>query len=140
MALIMRGKTQCALCERVLSEGDDIVATSHFIGDPYDRLWRYSDAGMHRACLLAWDDRTAFIARYNSIFGPMVWGNGMSDRMEEDGRITRHPADRQSTKPPEEAGDGNAAAGRHPATDRVARRLPLSERRPRVYVGSIEPR
>ena len=31
MALIIRGKTSCALCGEVLDKDDDIVATTHFI-------------------------------------------------------------------------------------------------------------
>ena len=91
MALIFLGKTECALCGSVLNEGDDIFATSHFISDRKDPLWRYSDAGMHQACFLAWDHRRAFIEKYNETVGPIRWGNGISQRMLEDGTIIEAP-------------------------------------------------
>ena len=40
MALIFRGKTKCSLCVNIIMVGDEIVATSHFIADRNDPLWR----------------------------------------------------------------------------------------------------
>jgi hypothetical protein len=87
MAIIFRGKTGCALCGQVLAELDDIVATSHFIGDPHDPLWPFSDAGMHRACFVAWPMRAQFVERFNRTVGEKVWGNGTRHEMTEDGTI-----------------------------------------------------
>lgn len=64
MALVMRGKSTCPLCGKVLAEGDDIVGTTHFIADRNDPLWRFSDAAMHRACFEAWEHRGEFEAKY----------------------------------------------------------------------------
>ena len=47
MAIIIRGKTCCALCDEVIYDADDIVATSHFVTDRNDPLWRFSDAAIH---------------------------------------------------------------------------------------------
>jgi hypothetical protein len=55
MALIIRGKAECALCEVVLNANDKVIATSHFIADTEDPLWRFSDAAMHQNCFLEWD-------------------------------------------------------------------------------------
>src|SRR5713226_7527119 len=74
MALISFGETPCALCQKVIDKDDDLVATSHFITDPADPLCRFSDAGMHRRCFRAWDQREAFIRRFNETVGRRVWG------------------------------------------------------------------
>jgi hypothetical protein len=66
MALFDPGFSTCALCGRVLNEDDDLVATSHFITDETDPLWRYSDALMHRACFLVWESRQDFVDKYNA--------------------------------------------------------------------------
>jgi hypothetical protein len=87
MALIILGKTSCSLCDTVLMAGEDIVGTSHFIGDETDPLWRYSDSGMHRSCFLAWEHRLAFVAKFNATVGQQVSGNRTRHRMELDGTI-----------------------------------------------------
>lgn len=76
MALIHYGFTPCALCGEVLAEHDDVVATSHFIGDPDHPLFPYSDAAMHRACFLRWEHRAAFIQAYNSEPGHHMRADG----------------------------------------------------------------
>src|SRR4051812_9551804 len=63
MALIIRGKTECPLCREVIAADDDIVATSHFIADPRDSLWQYSDAAFHRRCFASWERRDHPIQR-----------------------------------------------------------------------------
>ena len=88
MALIIRGATRCPLCEAAIGEGDDIVATSHFVLDESDPLWRFSDAAMHRFCFLRWPLREAFISRYNETVGPITWGDGTSHDMQPDGTIS----------------------------------------------------
>lgn len=87
MALIIDGKTACALCGLVVQGGESIVATSHFIGDKADPLWRYSDAAMHRHCFMSWEKRAAFVKRYNAVVGPRVAGNGTRQSMRDDGSI-----------------------------------------------------
>jgi|SRR5262249_14994726 len=91
MALIIFGKSRCSLCGTVLAAGEDLVATTHFIADETDPLWRYSDSGMHRRCFLAWEHRPNFVAKYNAIAGQHVWGNGTRERMELDGTIVVEP-------------------------------------------------
>ncbi len=84
MAIITFGMTRCPLCEQLLIEGDKIVSTSHFMpfGHPY-RLWRCSDAAMHKSCFLAWEDREEFIKIYNQVQS----SQGQPRRMIEDGEI-----------------------------------------------------
>jgi hypothetical protein len=86
MALIVTG-TKCALCDALLDGGGDLVATSAFIGDRHDPLWRFSDAAMHRPCFLAWNLRDTFVRRFNETVGGIVFGNGTHHHMREDGTI-----------------------------------------------------
>lgn len=51
MAIIIRGKSKCMLCGRLLQQGQDIVSFSPFVGNELDPLWRFSDAAFHEACL-----------------------------------------------------------------------------------------
>jgi len=64
MAIIITGKSKCALCGEVLLSEQEIVGTPHFIADRNDPLWRFSDAAMHRACFDAWEHRAEFLAKY----------------------------------------------------------------------------
>jgi len=89
MALIARGETCCALCNAVIGKGDEIVATTHFIADPSDPLWEYSDAAMHRACFLKWERRLDFVAKYNATMGVNTWGLGTYHEMLPDGSVVK---------------------------------------------------
>ena len=64
MALLLRGKTECALCGEVIGATDEVVGTQHFISDPSDTFFRYSDAVLHKTCFEAWEQRAEFLARY----------------------------------------------------------------------------
>ena len=64
MAIIITGKSACALCGQTLLAEQEIVGTPHFIADRKDPLWRFSDAAMHRTCLDAWEHRAEFVAKY----------------------------------------------------------------------------
>jgi hypothetical protein len=87
VVLIFPGKTECSLCGTVIMAGDEIVATSHFIADRNDLLWRFSDSAMHRSCFLTWDQREVFVAKFNQVVGGITFGNGTYQRMEPDGTI-----------------------------------------------------
>ena len=89
MALIIRGKTECPLCHQVIAADDDIVATSHFIADPQDWLWQYSDAAFHRRCFAAWDRREEFVRRFNEAVRPFVFCNGKRHHMQGNGDIVQ---------------------------------------------------
>lgn len=64
MALFDPGVTTCSLCEQIVYEDDDLVGTSHFIGENTHPLWQYSDSTMHRRCFCAWEHRRAFVEKY----------------------------------------------------------------------------
>jgi hypothetical protein len=50
MAVIIRGKTRCRLCDEQIGEGDEVVAFSVLVANTNDPLWRFNDAAMHRKC------------------------------------------------------------------------------------------
>lgn len=87
MALIIHGKSECPLCHAVIAKDDDIVATSHFIADPEDPLWRYSDAAIHRTCFESWEQRENFVNRFNAAVAPFIFGNGKRHFMKANGDI-----------------------------------------------------
>lgn len=87
MALVFRGKTKCALCKELIGADDEIVATSHFIADPSDSLWQYSDAAFHRRCFAPWEGREEFVRRFNEVASRFVFGNGKRHFMKEDGSM-----------------------------------------------------
>lgn len=87
MALIFSGKTECSICCVVINN-DDIIATTHFISDSNDPLWRFSDSAMHKSCFLNWQQRQSFIDKYNETVGKIIWGNGSYHKMEANGHIS----------------------------------------------------
>lgn len=87
MALILLGKSKCALCETVLQEGDRLVATSHFIGDQSDPLWRYSDGPFHYRCFVRWKSRHDFICKFNDIVRKANSPAARAQYMNWDGEI-----------------------------------------------------
>ena len=52
LALIIRGKSICPICGRVLNESDALLATPAFLKSTH-RLARFSDAAFHQECFLA---------------------------------------------------------------------------------------
>ena len=66
MAIVVRGKTGCSICQNIFGADDDIVSTPHFIWNESHPLWRFSDSGMHRSCFIAWPHADAFRAEYNA--------------------------------------------------------------------------
>jgi hypothetical protein len=93
MALIFRGQTPCAICGKVIEATDEVVATSYFIADQTDPLWRFSDAGFHRLCFLGWEYRQTIVARFNQVVERNIFGNGTHHYMMADGTIVTVPAD-----------------------------------------------
>ena len=97
MALIFRGTSKCALCDGVLEADDAIVATSHFIADRQNPLWRFSDAAMHKTCFLNWDQRQSFVDLFNQIMGGVIFGDRTSKHMRDDGAIVSIPRQDKSS-------------------------------------------
>ena len=50
MALILRGKTRCALCKEVLEKKQEIRAFPPFVANRLDPLYVLNDAAVHKAC------------------------------------------------------------------------------------------
>jgi hypothetical protein len=88
MALIFPGKTECSICGVVINDNEDTVATTHFIADPNDPLWRFSDSAIHKSCFLSWKQRQNFVKKYNETIGSIIWGNGTSHHMDDTGHIS----------------------------------------------------
>jgi hypothetical protein len=74
MALLMWGASRCPICREVLYQGQAIVATTHFIGDPADPLSLFSDSGMHATCFAGWEHRDEFASRYYAVLGHKLAG------------------------------------------------------------------
>jgi hypothetical protein len=51
MAIVIRGKTRCRLCGRVIEVGDDIVMFPSGLFDVNEVAFEVNDAGVHRECL-----------------------------------------------------------------------------------------
>jgi hypothetical protein len=87
VALVLPGKTECSICGGVIMDHDEVVATSHFIADRNDPLWRFSDSAMHRRCFVAWGWKAEFVTRFNQIVGEITFGNGTYQQMDSEGAI-----------------------------------------------------
>lgn len=87
MAIIAWGYTRCPLCEELLLETDLLVATSHFMNDPFHDLYRFSDAAMHRSCFLEWDKRQEFVQLFNEIAEARQFEGDAYDQMLADGEV-----------------------------------------------------
>lgn len=74
MALPALGRSRCSICGEVLQPGQLIVGTTHFIGDPADHLWQFSDSGMHAECFAGWAHRDEFASRYHAALGRTLAG------------------------------------------------------------------
>lgn len=68
MALVWTGMP-CAICNHPIALGERFVATSYFIGDANDPLWRLSDNAVHRRCYNEWPHRKEFARRHKSAVG-----------------------------------------------------------------------
>lgn len=60
MAIIILGKSPCALCGEILRASDDVVALPAFSYGKADPLWVFNDAGLHNRCLAA-DPRRSLV-------------------------------------------------------------------------------
>lgn len=63
-----------------------------FVADESDRFWSLSDSAVHRPCFLVWDQRRAFIARFNRLARRLRDETGAYPHMTSEGDIvTRWP-------------------------------------------------
>jgi hypothetical protein len=72
MAIVIRGKTMCSLCDAILSDTDDIVMFPHFISVQTHPLWRFSDSAMHRSCFAGWPQAESFRAAFNEMWSKQM--------------------------------------------------------------------
>jgi hypothetical protein len=50
MAIVIRGKSTCVICGKILQEGQELVCFSPFVWNELDPLWKFSDAAVHETC------------------------------------------------------------------------------------------
>jgi hypothetical protein len=93
MALFFPGKSKCALCGEVIAVNEPVIATSHFITDKNDSLWRYSDAPFHKRCFVTWERRQDFVRLYNNTMGAHIFGSGKRHHMDDEGFIHLIPVE-----------------------------------------------
>ncbi|GDY13313.1 hypothetical protein LBMAG53_21910 [Planctomycetota bacterium] len=91
MAFFIPGISCCPLCKLKIDINMEIVGTTHFVSDPKDPLYEYSDAVIHKKCFTSWTLRNEFVKKYNETIGKITWGNGTYHHMSEDGKITSLP-------------------------------------------------
>ena len=63
MALVALGVTQCGLCNRALTDQDDILGFPDYVG--WDYFW-LADGAVHRDCFSLWPKRIDFIQSFNA--------------------------------------------------------------------------
>lgn len=95
MALIFLGQSICKICGRTICQGDRYIATPHFIGDTNDRLWQFSDAGLHYDCFQSWFLRQEFVDKFNTVIKQYAFRaeDGTRPCMLDDGTIQRISVD-----------------------------------------------
>lgn len=88
MAVIVRGKSRCRLCGRILEEDDEIVGFPAFL-PPGHELSIFSEAAFHVRCFTA-DPRSpavrSLFARYESIWASRPENLTSLDEIESWGR------------------------------------------------------
>jgi hypothetical protein len=88
---VRAGAAHCALCGSAILQGEEALVTPDFLADDTDPMWRFSDAAMHRACFLVWDQRKVFVARYNAIARQLRGPDGSYPHMTSEGVVERGP-------------------------------------------------
>jgi len=68
MAIIIKGKSKCSICNKVL-ENDHIIGWNAFLNKEHT-LWEYSDTGMHKECFNNWKYKEEFEYLYN--YQPLI--------------------------------------------------------------------
>ena len=100
MDRIRAGRAHCALCGDVIRPGEDAFVTPDFLADDADPLWRFSDAAVHRACFLVWDQRKAFVARYNRLALRLATPEGSYLHLTSEGELVRRRAPKRGRSEP----------------------------------------
>lgn len=102
MAVIISGLSRCPLCEQLLGDTEPLVATWHFMADPFHPLYAFSDAAMHQSCFLRWNKREEFVRLFNEAAVLVEsWGRERH-QMQDDGQILTLPPNGAATSDPRE--------------------------------------
>jgi len=99
MERIRAGRALCALCNDVIRPDEDAFVTPDFLADDSDPFWRFSDAPMHRACFLVWDQRKAFVYHYNQRARRWATAGGPCLRMTSEGMLLPPPLEPRTIEP-----------------------------------------
>ena len=92
----------CSLCSKPIRIGDEYIATTHFIGDSADPLYRYSDSAMHRSCFDNWEHRDIFTSKYHQTMGrTYFWGADRQWPPARGAHLMRAPRPLPPPLPPE---------------------------------------
>lgn len=73
MALILREKSICPICGKVLKTGEEVMGFPPFVANQADPLLLFHDAGFHRSCVLAhplWPKLNQRMLEYAEKTGP----------------------------------------------------------------------
>jgi len=79
--------SRCPLCNETIRPDEDLVVIPDFLADENDPFWRCSDAAMHRACFVVWEQRKTFIARFNQVARRYRSEDGTYQHMTAEGDI-----------------------------------------------------
>lgn len=74
MAIVIRGKTKCSICEKTIEEGQEIIAFPSFTSDSNDPLLLFSDSAFHKLCFENHSLAKEAIDRLSKILGPLESG------------------------------------------------------------------
>lgn len=56
---------ECKLCGLEILENEEILSYAHFIDDPKDEFYIYSDSSFHKSCFQIWSKREKFQKKFN---------------------------------------------------------------------------
>jgi hypothetical protein len=68
MAILLLGKTSCAICGNVIDRGDEAVLFPHVVLNEKDPLFGLSDASCHEVCVIADARGQAMLAAADACF------------------------------------------------------------------------
>src|SRR5687767_9950584 len=68
MAILLRDKTKCLICGKVIMTGEPAIGFPHFILNEVDPLFALSDSSCHSACVSASPLGSAMLAASNELY------------------------------------------------------------------------
>lgn len=75
MALLIRGKSLCALCGLTIDNGDPVVSFPAFTANQRDPLFHFSDGAFHRRCIERDDDASEALHRSTELLNRLGPGS-----------------------------------------------------------------